>query len=42
MHDAMYLYAVALNRTLQQGFDKRDGRKIIENAKQSQFEGKST
>ena len=42
MHDAMYLYARALNKTLEQGFSKANGTIIAENAMKIQFDGKKT
>ncbi|XP_070581797.1 atrial natriuretic peptide receptor 1-like [Ptychodera flava] len=39
LHDAVLMYAIALNKTLQQGFDARDGKTWLSNVKGLRFEG---
>lgn len=39
LHDAIYLYALALNKTLRNGGDLKNGTTIMENSKQMLFEG---
>ena len=39
LHDAVYAYAFALNKTLENGDELRDGRVIMENSKNMHFQG---
>lgn len=41
LYDAVFLYALALNKTLSNGKDPRDGTAVFHNLKQTSFESKS-
>lgn len=41
LHDGIYLYALALNKTLENGQSRRDGRAIMQNAQSIDFLGLS-
>lgn len=40
MHDIVYLYVLALNKTLSENGDPRNGTLMFENAKTQTFQGK--
>lgn len=41
LYDAVYLYALALNKTFSNGQDARDGTAVLNNIKQISFESKA-
>lgn len=39
LYDSMYLYGMALNKTIQAGYDYRDGSAIFNSVKKLKFDG---
>ena len=40
MYDAMYLYGLTLNKSMNDGFKPKDGRELFHHANNMKFEGR--